>query len=61
MDLAVKPQDKSCVRAAECGSVLDEGLQHRLKIKRRAAYDFQNFARSRLLIEGFGEITIPGP
>ncbi len=38
--------------------VLNQCIQNRLKIKRRAAYDFQNFAGRRLLVQSLAQITI---
>ena len=45
-------------RLAKPGRILNERIQHRLEIERRAAYDFQHFARRRLLLEGLGEVAV---
>src|SRR5262249_31574181 len=59
MDLAVKPQNETGVRATEPSSVFDESFKHRLEIECRAAYDFQNFAGRGLLFQCLGEVTVP--
>ena len=43
---------------AKPGRVLDEGVENRLHVKRRAADDFQNFAGRRLMIQGFGQVRV---
>jgi hypothetical protein len=58
MDLAVKPQDEPCVRATERRSILDERLEHRLKIKSRAADDLKHFTRGGLLVQCFSQVTV---
>ena len=48
----------SVLGLAKPGCVLDERIENRLKIKRRTADDFQNFAGRRLLVQRFGEIAV---
>jgi len=45
-------------RTAEAGGALRQGLEHGLKIGRRARNDAQNVGGRRLLLEGFGQRTL---
>src|SRR4030095_14883685 len=58
VDLAVKPQDKPCIRTTEPGGVFDERREYRLQIERRAADHLEHFTRGGLLFQGLGEITV---
>src|SRR4029453_13130864 len=58
VDLAVKPQDKPCIRTTEPGGVFDERRADRLQIERRAADHLEHFTRGGLLFQGLGEITV---
>src|SRR5689334_8252644 len=39
-------------------SALDDGIKHRLHIRRRAADDAEHFGRSRLILYSFGKLAI---
>src|SRR6266545_1835245 len=59
IDVSVLPEDEPLVCAAEARRILDERLQHRLKVERRPADDLEYFARRRLLLERLAELGIP--
>src|SRR5262249_13357692 len=56
--LPVKSVDISLLGIAKPACVLNQRIQHRLKIKGRPTNDFQNFAGRRLLLQGFREIAV---
>jgi hypothetical protein len=49
--LAVEASQQPPLGPGQPGRVLDEGVEHRLKVERRATDDFQDFARGCLLLE----------
>ena len=57
-DLAVEFPDDSLVGTAQSRRVLDECLQHGLKVERRTADHLQDLARRGLLVEGLGEVAV---
>src|SRR5262245_48017690 len=50
-ELAVEPEDEAMPGPAQTRGVLDQGLQDRLKIERRAADDLEDFAGRGLLLQ----------
>jgi hypothetical protein len=54
--LAVEPIDGAEERAAQPHGALDDGVEDRLHVGRRAADDAQDLARRGLLLERLGEL-----
>ena len=50
--------DRSVLSLTKPGRVFDERVENGLKIKGRAADDFQNFAGRRLLVQRLGKIAV---
>src|SRR3972149_5669892 len=55
---AAEPEEPPSLCAAKPRCVLDQRLEHGLKIKRRAADHLEDFARGGLLLEGLGEVAV---
>ena len=60
VELPSLPVDLARIGAAEPHRALDEGFQHGLEIEGRAADDLEDLARGGLLLEGLGQIEVPG-
>ena len=56
--LALNRVHLTAIGSTKPGGILNEGLQHRLQIKRRPADHLQDFTGGGLLVEGFREIAI---
>jgi hypothetical protein len=54
--LAVEFVDNSLLSPAQSRRVFYESIKHWLKIERRATDRFKDFARSRLLLAGLGQL-----
>src|SRR3990167_8478385 len=59
-DLAVESKDMTVLGTAESCGILDEGFQNGLEIKRGATDHLEDFAGGGLLLEGLGEVAVPG-
>ena len=52
------PVNRPMLGIAKPGCVLNQSIQHRLKIKRRAADDFQHFGGGGLLFQRLAQIAV---
>ncbi len=57
--LAVEPRDEGPLGPGQPGRVLDQGLEHRLQIERRAADHLEHFAGRGLLLQGEPQLGVP--
>ena len=57
--LTFQAEDRRVRRPAHPGGVLDDGLQNRLQVCRRARDDAQDLAGRRLLLQGLRELGVP--
>ena len=55
------PVDEASVGVAQPHRVLDQAIEHRLKIERRAADHFEDVASGRLLFQRLREIAVASP
>ncbi len=56
IEIAVALEDGRLVGLAEAGSRLDERIEHRLQVERRAADDFQHIGSRRLLLQRIAQL-----
>ena len=56
--LAVEAINEPVGRIGELRGALDERLEHRLKLERRAADHLQDFAGSRLLLQRLAQLRV---
>ena len=56
--IAFDESDDRIVRIADARGVLGNGVQHRLKIRRRAGDDTQDLTRRGLLLQRLGEVAV---
>src|SRR5262249_6052124 len=54
----VEPQ-LHIINAANPGGTLDDGVEHRLHVRRRAADDAEHFGRCRLMLQGLPQFCVP--
>src|SRR3990172_9941111 len=58
--LALRSHDETPFSTAEPRGIFDKRLEHRLKIKSRAADHLEDFAGGGLLLQGFGQVSVAG-
>ena len=55
--IAFNESHHNVIDAANSRRTLDDGVEHRLHVRRRAADDAQHLGRCRLMLQRFGELT----
>ena len=58
VELSVLSMDEPSVCSTEANSILDEGIEYRLEIERRAADDLEDLARGCLLLQSLGHLRV---
>ena len=56
--ISVKPTNNGIIGLTKPRSIFRNHVQHRLNIRRRTRDHAQDLTRCRLLLQGFGEVTV---